>query len=403
MKSLFTMSRFGLIAYGVFITSVLLMTILVPYGDQPDFEIRLERLQNEQLPKSDLHHYINFFPEIKQGETCTYESGSKSIWAKISLECIELNLGVVPYKLLHVLLITFPIFFLAVFRKQVYQLFFPPRSEQFVDWERKVDATILGILLPSAVYSFSFVSQEVFSYSLLSLLLIVSRNLFLVGLLLFWIFNLDFGDFLVASMFLSFRVLLMAISKKFGVGLAVWCAGILIFSAFALGEVLLKHLVEMNIQSKFSEVYSALISKEAYENYPLLLRPVITIMSLVFMTATGIKSIALYAFWSMLTAYLLYRVYRHCSPKNNVCTSSDYYTMISEKKMRAFIGFLAMITTIFFIVLIAPTHTNAKYYIFMMPFAVYPLLYFFNRYTLLYIILFSSLILYLNIVFYYIS
>ena len=379
------------------------MSILVPYGDQPDFEIRLERLQNEQPPKSDLHHYIDFFPKIKQGETCTYESGSKSIWAKISPECIELNLGVVPNKLLHVLLITFPIFFLVVFRKQAYRLFFCSRSEQFVDWEIKVDATILGILLPSAVYSFSFVSQEVFSYSLLFLLLIISRNHFLVGLLLFWIFNLDFGAFLVASMFVSCRVLLMAISKKFGVRLAVWCVGVLIFSAFALGEELLKHLAGMNIQSKFSEVYDALISKEAYENYPLLLRPVMTIMSLVFMTASGIKSIALYVFWSMITAYLLYRVYRHCLLKNNACTSSDYYTMISEKKMTAFIGFLAMITTIFCIVLIAPTHTNAKYYIFMMPFAVYPLLYFFNRYTLLYIILFSLLLLYLNIVFYYIS
>ena len=396
------MSKFGLIAYGLFITSVLLMSILIPYGDEPDFEIRLDRLQSEQISKFDLHHYINFFPKVKPDESCNYESGSKSIWAKISSECVELNLEVAPYKLLHVLFLTFPIFFLVVFRRKAHQLFFS-RNEIFVNWERKVDATILGILMPSAVYSFSFVSQEVFSYSLLFLLLIISRNRFLVGLLLFWIFNLDFGDFLVVSLFLCCRELLMIISKKFSVGLAVWCAVTLIFGTYVMGEELLKNLVGMNMQSKFSEVHSAITSKEAYDNYPLLIRPVIAILSLAFMSASGIKSIALYVFWLVLTIYLVCRIYRYSILKKNTYMPGGLYTSFSEKLLPAVIGFLAMITTIFCIVLIAPTHTNAKYYIFMIPFAVYPLLFFFNRYTLLFFILLSSLIMYFNIIFYYIS
>jgi hypothetical protein len=398
------MSRFGLIAYGLFITSVLLMSILIPFGDEPDFEIRIDRLQNEQLSKFDLHHYINFFPKIEQGKNCNYESGSKSIWTKISSECIELNLDVVPYKLLHVLFLTFPIFLLVVFRRQAYQLFFSSRIETFDNWERKVDATILGIFMPSAVYSFSFISQEVFSYSLLFLLLIIYRNRFLVGLLLFWIFNLDFGDFLVASLFLCCRELLMVISKKFGIRLAVWCAVTLVFSTYVMGEELLKHFAELNIQSKFLEVHNSITSKEAYDNYPLLIRPVIAILSLVFMSASGIKSIALYIFWLILTIYLVFRIYCYSISKNNTSIPSGCHNFFSEKKtLPGLIGFLAMIVTIFCIVLIAPTHTNAKYYIFMMPFAIYPLLYFFNRYILLFVILLSSLILYFNIIFYYMS
>jgi hypothetical protein len=396
------MSRFGFIAYSLFITSVLLMSILIPFGDQPDFDIRIDRLQNEQISKFDLHHYINFFPKIEQNKNCNYESGSKSTWTKISLKCIELNLEIVPYKLLHVLILTFPIFFLVVFRRQAYELFFSSRIETFDNWERKVDATILGVIMPSAVYSFSFVSQEVFSVSLLFLLLIIYRNRFLVALLLFWIFNLDFGDFLVASLFICCRELLMAISKKFGIRLAVWCALTFIFITYVMGGELLKYLAELNIQSKFLEVHNSIVSKGAYDNYPLIIRPVIAILSFVFMSASGIKSIALYIFCLILAIYLVFHIY-YFIKKNNTSISGDCHNWFSEEKaLPALIGFFALFTTIFCIVLIAPTHTNSKYYIFMMPFAIYPLLYLFNRYVILFFILLSSLILYFNIIFYYI-
>lgn len=399
--SLFSISRFGLIAYVFFIVSILFMSTLIPYGDEPDFEIRYERLQNEEISKFDLHHYVNFFPQLGQGEDCIYESGSKSILAKISPECIALNLSVVPYKLFHVLFITAPIFFLVVFRKQAYRLFFSSTNESFIDWERKVDATILGILLPSAVYAFSFVSQEVFSYSLLFLLLIISRSPFWVSLLLLWIFLLDFGAFLVAGTFISSLVFFLAIRKKISLVAVFWCAGILIFFSYIIGEELLIYLAGINIQSKFSEVQNAISSKEAYENYPLIIRPVIAVLSLSFMTASGIKSIALYLFWAILAIYFMFRLYHFCGLKKNAHLSSRSYKWFSEKTSQAVIGFLGMVTTIFCIVLIAPTHTNAKYYIFMLPFAVYPLLYLFNRYILLFVILFSSILLYLNIVIFY--
>lgn len=400
----FSISKFSLIAYGFFITSFFLMRILIPFGDEPDFEVRLKRLQfSEQISAFDIHRYVNFFPKISQDETCIYESGSSSIWAKISSECLELNLNVVPYKLFHVLFLTCPIFLLAIFREQAYRLFFDSLGESFLDWGRKLDASILGILIPSSVYAFSFISQEVFSYSLLFLLLIICRSYLLTSFLLFWILNLDFGAFLVLGMFLSCRMLLMALSKKIGIKLTILFAGVLVFWVFVIGGLFLEFLVQLNLQSKFSEIYDAIVSKEAYDKYPLFFRPIMAIMSLVFMSASGIKSIVLYIIFVLFLSYFMPRVIYCHTLKNNISLSSGCCKLLCEETEPAVIGFFSVIVTIFCIIFIAPTHVNAKYYIFMMPFVIHPFLYFFSRYSILHIVIFASVILYLNIGFYYMT
>ena len=396
------MSRFGLVTVSIFIGLLILTGLVVPYGDEPDFSTRVERLQNDQYQWYSIYHYFNYFHDVSAENKCSYVSGSNSVWAEISLECINLNFDIIPEKLVHSILATSPILILGLFRRSIYPWFGFFHGGSYLDWERRIDATLLSILIPSAVYSLSFISDEVFTTSLLLLLLIFFCGRYLlVFIILFWVLHLDDGNFIAAGTFSALLMLFSSMSRKVGPYTSTAMAFLVIIFFYFYGEELLRIAIALNLDSKYQGVYESIIAKDAYRDYPLFFRPMITILSLVFMSASGLKSILLYMFTISLLVSCFYKLIKsNTLSKNSINTTRDRVVSESNGSL-AISGLQAAITTICCVVFVAPTHAFGKYYIFMLPFFTYFLLHYFDRTVILKSICFMSFFLYCNILFYY--
>lgn len=398
------MSRFGLTTYVIFILFLVISCLILPSGDEPDFEVRVNRLQQIDGSSYSPYGYVEFFPNAPLDSRCEYISGSQSVVSAISPQCIRENIDLIAEKLLHTLSLTLPFFLLSVFRKSYLPWICRHCIFSQDKLERMIDATALAILWPSVVYMLSWTSEEVFTNILLLMLLIISQSYILVLLLLIWILMLDHGSFLVLLTFIMFSLLFRSIHKFSFKGLAVVFL-IAVSSCYFFGESILRFVAELNIQSKPAEVYGVIVAKDAYGNYPLIARPVISIISFVFMTASGIKPFFLYMFVAISFFIFLAKrknliLYELFTYKNSFAVI-DYQSRKLLMKNRSISDLLALIATILCIVFIAPTHAYAKYYLFMTPFICYFFLMWFSRWQALKFIILANSIMYLNIGIYY--
>ena len=101
---------------------------------------------------------------------------------------------------------------------------------------------------------------------------------------------------------------------------------------------------------------------ESLSRYPVILRPIITFMGFVFFTPRYMKSIVLYVivlFFCLSISIRLIRLYIKNKNKSNVTINNlnnDIYS------------FLICIFLILFFIFTLPNYSNAKYYIFLLPF-----------------------------------
>ena len=154
--------------------------------------------------------------------------------------------------------------------------------------------------------------------------------------------------------------------------------------AYLFGQELLKYLSGISYFEKISQIQNALDEGQYYENYPLILRPAITFISLLFMTATGVKSIVLLIIAIIAIIAALVKLTKVRSNNSSLAT------------------ILSALLTISLITLTIPTHAYAKYYIFLLPFFVNVLLQVYTREALLYFFTFLTIIAYINIIIFYI-
>jgi len=172
--------------------------------------------------------------------------------------------------------------------------------------------------------------------------------------------------------------------------------------SFFFGKDVLLYLANSDIQSKFSQIYNSIIEKSAYDNYPLVLRPVITYMSFIFMSSSGIKSILLYIVVSIFFVYTLIRGFRQYKFEEMLTRKFSGDNPKVDEFTSSIIALLVVITTITCFVYMLPTHAYAKYYIFMIPFVVLFLLQFINKWKLMISFVLFSFILFTNMMIYYI-
>jgi hypothetical protein len=395
------MSKFGLITYIFFIIFLAIISLVVPSGDEPDFEVRVQRMQQIEKSAYSPYGHVQFFDGKPLDYRCIYSSGSQSLMSIISPECIEINIDFLAEKLIHTLTLTAPLFLLSIFRRKFF-IFFCNLSR--LEFDKRIDATVLAALWPSVIYMLSWTSEEVFTNILLLTFLIISRSKVLVLFLSFWIFKLDHGSFIVLWIFIFF-ILFFRGMRKFGYKSPLVSLGIVSLLTFFYGGDILKYLVDLDIQSKPAEVYGVIMDKDAYNNYPLLARPLISLISFIFMTASGIKPWILYAYVALfLTSFMFNRV--NFAPEQLFELSKNSYANSGIRKKKLILDgslcdLLAIFATILCIVFVAPTHAFAKYYLFMTPFIFYYFLMWFSKWQVLRFIIIATLALYVNIGIYY--
>jgi len=376
------MSKFAFKVSFVFLVLFFIGRVVFPFGDEPDFEVRVDRLEMLEKKSFNLYGYFDFYQDIKNERNCEITSGSKSIHSNISGECYELNLKYFFERLGFSFLWVSPLIFFIIFQKKLYFLTKSYKTIAVVEWKRRVDALSLTLLLPSVIYTLGWLSQEVIVVLLSFFVFIFWGRVFLILPLLLFIYTLDNGNGVVVIFFSLILLFYSFLHKLRYKRYLLFGFAIISFAlTYFFGQEFLGYLSSISYFSKISEIQHALDNGQYYENYPLILRPVITFMSLIFMTSIGVKSIVLFiiAIIAALTGLAKVRV-----------TNSSLVFVLSA------------LTTIFLITLTIPTHAYAKYYIFLIPFFVYPLLQVYTRAVLLYFFTFLTVITYLNIMIFYI-
>lgn len=379
------MYRFGLKVSLIFLVLLSIGRIILPFGDEPDFKVRVERLEMVENKFFIPSVKSNFYKNINSEYSCEIKSGAKSVFSNISKECYELNLKYFFERIGFTFLTICPLIFFIIFQKKLYFLTRSYQKISNIDWKRRVDALSISLLLPSVIYTLGWLSQEVFVTVLSFFVFIFWGRIFLILFLFLSIYTLDEGNAIVV-MFFSLVLLFFSFLRRLSPKLYLLYVFAFIFctAAYFLGEELLEILSNFSYLNKISEVQAVLVAGEYYDKYPLLIRPFITLMSLVFMTASGIKSIFLFIVIIIASIFASRRL------ANFFYINNSLITLI-----------LSAVVTIFLVTITIPTHSYGKYYIFLIPFFVYPLLQVYTRDRLLYFFTFLTMLTYLNIMFFY--
>lgn len=294
LKKRFDVSKFGLVSVLFFLVFGVIRTLLLPFGDEPDYATRVHRLNFDEKPVFSPYRYVDFYRGIPEEHDCRIQAGPLNIWAKFSPECFYLNIEYFWPKFSHLLLLTSPLILLVVFRRRFFQADNAKRQADSFDWHRRMDALALFLLMPSAIYFLGLISQEVFVVVLSLLVFVFWRKPLVLIALSVAIFLLDEGNFYALALFLTMYTLLRIAQKNFGLKGAYVLSLIAIVSAYIGGEWIIRELSQLNIVHKFYEVYDKVLEISAYDNYPLFLRPFVTYISLLFASANGVKSVFVY-------------------------------------------------------------------------------------------------------------
>jgi hypothetical protein len=385
--NIFRFSYFGLIVFFSFLVLSLVSRILFPFADEPDWTIRAPRvLFGEHYVWSPYYFLSDLWNQLNiNGSTCRPEANALSIWAEIPSSCVE-GLSQILIRFSMTLFIVSPIMIIAVFRRsfmRIMHLLNLRLSNE--EWNHRIDSLALTMIFPSALYYLGVLAEE-------QLFLVVALYVFLfwgfwipVVTLFIVLISIDFGNSIVVVFFI---LSLFFFSKVHEVNRRVFFIFLvfLLFFFFFIGYRFLEFFSQFSFlgdgfTSKSDAMYQSLNGSELVNKYPVILRPIITFMTFVFMTPSGVKVPILYVIVGFFTFFISLKIL-----KRNDKVLDCYW----------FISIFSIISLVF----LFPTYANAKYYIFMMPFFVYVVLSFCTRRNVLLFFIFSSFCVFLHLILY---
>ncbi|MEQ1557912.1 MAG: hypothetical protein ABL933_03095 [Methyloglobulus sp.] len=390
-------SKFGLLCILLFYLGSFLGRFLFPFGDEPDFSVRARVLTNgtEELPFWSPYSFLfKIFQNIEVETNCVIESAPFSLWSLIDDHSCTESLSQIFYRFTIVVFITLPLAYCVIFRQSFIKLVslikyeLPPE-----EWQNKLDSVAISLTLPSTVYYLGLLSHEQLTLAISLFVLIFWDSLPVVLFLIALTASIDPGNAIIILLFTLIGKtgeLMNRTLKPFFFDITLVCA--LIFAyviGFSILEILpLNYLGIGQKAESLIHLFSNGIGVELIDKYPKIFRPVITFMTLIFMTPSFVKVVLGYVlvFILLLVAFMKAFLTKNSCKKKQLITKS-----VLLKSMFA--------TTVIFIFLF-PTHTNGKYYIFLMPFFISFLLNIYKKEVIAFFSMLIALTVYLNIFLY---
>jgi len=359
------MSRFGVLTGVVFLLFMAIGKVLFPFGDEPDFDRRIDRLYNH----SALSNFIISDVELQTSDgTCGLVADRNSLSVKVPIECMEKNILTFYNRASFTLLMIFPLLCIIIFRNAFYSLFGFYKSMSEDEWSRRLDAISLTLIFPSVIYLLGFFSREVLT-SVVSLFIFIfwGRRLIVI-LLISLIYYIDQGNAIPVAVFYSIFLFYEFLSRRtYSFSRIILLSLLLVSFSYFLGESIIVYFVHNFDINKIEMLYQAAYLDGYSEKYSLILRPIITYISLVFMTAEGIKSI----FVLVIVSFFLLYFMGHMFTKKGRAVLNNRGDIV--------LPIVAGITTICLFSFTLPTHVYAKYYVFFVPFVIYATLFFYRK------------------------
>ena len=378
-------SKFGLICSIFFIVFTIIARFILPFGDEPDFDFRWNDLiYNEYTVFSPYNYFHDTLNSFNYTNICAINASPTSLWASIDYTNCRESLYQILARIVITLIIYTPILFLICFRNFSYtvgnSLSLKKISRQAFD--NRLDAISLAMIFPSFIYLSGILAQEQLLLALALFLVAFLESWPIVFFILFVIASIDAGNATVYATFIGIFYWFRFIQKKWGNRYIVVTALLLVASAFIIGATILDKLPNLSLLDDRIEAMKYKSENLFVDRYPKFFRPVITFISGVFMSSSGLKVIPIYL---MIVAALLVGYIRLRSAKtHNLFETNRLYL-------------LSAITTILFFIFLFPDYSYAKYYIFLLPLIFSPFLMVFDKSNILYFNLVVVIIWLLNL------
>lgn len=365
-----------LINFGIWVSLFYLILMIarmvLPFGDEPDFGFRINSIIfSEKSFLNPFFYFENLFASFD--------------WLDSEVESFTMKLFRVNWTFY---LILFTLFFTYIVAKTYYKF---QSCNIRAEFKRSYQVLLLSILFPSIWFHLGLLAEEQFTL-LLSMLAIFFRRsligLVFIGLLISFI---DFGNSIVYFVFILFYLAFKFTIDKGGYKLGFL---VLIFM-FVMALVVKMEAVKLLsylplIGAKASVIYDHYTNiYDVNDKYPLILRPIITYMSIVFMLPNSLTLFFL-PYLTVLIASLLL-IFR-LNNKNKYLFKLDLF-------QKDFAFFLAGIAIVLVFPVVLPGFSNGKYYVFLIPFFIIIFSYFFTLNKILYFILFLNFLVFSQLMF----
>jgi hypothetical protein len=384
-----SVSRRGLMLTLLFCLLAFIGRILFPFGEEPDWPVRAPHILFGEHPIwSPYYLFSTWFNYLDvYGSRCQIDAGALSLWATISASCSD-GLIQIIIRWISTLIILSPMFLIIIFRRGFIKFantFNLKLSDK--EWNLRIDSLAISMIFPGAIYYLGVLSVEQLHLALaLYIFLFWGFWLPVLGLLAI-LFSIDFGNSMVVFSF----IFLMTIFTRIRLLRRTWYfLGLL--SLISFGLIFDYHL--LNIFTTLDFLPDKLLDKsesildtynihqsELLTKYPIFFRPIITLMTFIFMTPSGIKVPLIYIIIGLYTLILSFKV-------------------VKSKDSNIEIFWFGPMAIILFFTFLFPTYVNAKYYIFMLPFFVYAALGHYSRKSILILFSFSNFLVFLSLLMY---
>lgn len=350
-----SISSFGLLGSILFLVLTFIGRSLYPFGDEPDFVVRAPELINSPHPAWSPYFYIeSILDKLSYISSCSIDAAPLSLTFNINSSTCTETVEQILFRIIIVVFITFPLIFLVTFRKISYNFFsmFSKKIEPYT-WNNSLDALTLTLLFPGTIYYLGVLSTEQFVIMLSFFIFIFKNNFFILSSFILIILSLDPGNATVMIIFLMTNFFIAKAFKKFGSKKTIATTFITIFVIYLLGPELLNYSSEIPFLLDKSQAMINVLEKGLADKYPIVLRPFITFMSMIFFTPNYIK---------IITAYLAVLIFF-------IVAAIKYKKIASDEKKfsTSMPALLAALFTISLFVFAAPNYVNAKYYLFTLP------------------------------------
>jgi hypothetical protein len=367
-----TISKKSLKIILVYVVLASIYRFLLPFGDEPDFQFRLNLiLEKQHLFYSPYYYFQNILKSLNWNSD---EYFLKNIF----------RLGILIFSLL-------PLFLILLFKKQfINKMMFYDNKILYIEWRRRIDALSLTLLFPSILFYLGVLAEEHFTL-ILSLYIFLFWNFKkIVTLLLLLMGFIDLGNSLIVLFFI-FLVIYFKYINKFGSRIMIYNMLIFILIAYLLGLELINYISMIPVfEEKASFIYEQYTTTHVAisSKYPSFIRPFITIMSGVFWLPSNFFAFYLYPFYFLILFYLNIK---SLGLINKVNVSVDI-----KNNLRLF---LSSMSFIFIAPLIVNGFSVAKYYVFLIPFILIISLYFFRFRSIFYFLVISNFLIFLHLLF----
>lgn len=356
-------SLFGLSVALAFCILALAYRVTLPFGDEPDFTVRALELVEVEFPAWTPYYWLSgWLQHLNVFSSCVIIASPTEVFAQIDgASCGEGMSQVLGRTLLMVLLAS-PVLLVVAWRGVGLAVLRATVKGQSAELNQRIDALGLSLLVPGMIFYLGLLSHEQLTLLISLFVFFFWGNWFIVTGLLALVGSLDLGNAVIVVAFLVIHAVISWAVAMLGLKWATVMVGGLLASVYVSGVEGLTYINYLFLlESKVDAILQKSLGADFFDKYPLILRPVITFMTGIFMTPSGVKVFPLYVVYGVGLLVMI----------NRLRKSHGAGPLLS--------AMLSVITTIMFFTFMLPDYANAKYYIFLAPFILYSALTVFSR------------------------